>query len=182
MVIATHSEGEIVHLGPTLEMVVLGVGNGKVKLGLSLSRAGLPAEAPKYPPAARPTAEPRTATFAIVDARPECRLPADCASNVRRNGLITVRGHVPSYYRSQPGQLPMLVVTCEENQRIRINDALDIVILDIHDTEAARGLACPTPIRYTARRLVERLRQVQGGFPSLDLDGLRPQAATSTLS
>jgi len=179
MVIATYSEGDSIHLGPALEMVVLGVGHGKVKLGLSRTGAGLPAEAEQRPRPARPNPDTRTATIAILDARPDCPMPAAGASNVRRSGLITVRGRVPSYYRSQPGQLPMLVVTCEENQRIRINDCVDIVILDIHDTEAVRGLVCPTPIRYTAQRLVERLRQAQGGFPPHDLEGLQPQAAFS---
>ncbi|MEN6494477.1 MAG: hypothetical protein ABFD16_09300, partial [Thermoguttaceae bacterium] len=179
MVIATYAEGDLVHLGPALEMVVLGVGNGKVKLGLSLTRASRPDGTQKRPLSGRLTSETRTATIAILAAKSDGSLPADCVSDVRHNGLITVHGRAPSYYRSQPGQLLMLVVTCEENQRIRINDVLDLVVLDIHDTEAVRGLACPTPIRYTARRLVERLHQAQGGFPPHVLDGLRPQAAFS---
>ena len=73
----------------------------------------------------------------------------------------------------------MLIVTCEENQRIRINDAIDIVVLDTHDNQTVRGLSCPSPIRYTARRLVERLRQAQGMPSSYPLEGLPSHAAYS---
>lgn len=178
MIIATHHEGDIVHLDPTLDMIVLGVGQGKVKLGLSVPPSLLTDPSEVSPPG-QTAPESRTATIALVVGKPDRRVTTEYVSCTLRNGLLTVHGHAPSYYLSQRGRAPMLVVTCEENQRLRINDAIDIVVLDIHDSQAVHGLACPTPIRYTARRLVEHLRQAQGAPSSPPLDGFPPQAAFS---
>lgn len=178
MIIATHHEGDVIHLDPTLDIIVLGVGHGKVKLGLSVPSSPLPAH-PAAMPSASAAPESRTATIALVVGKPERSPTNEYVSCTLHNGLLTVRGHAPSYYLSRPGQTPMLIVTCEENQRIRINDAIDIVVLDTHDSQAVRGLSCPSPIRYTARRLVERLRQAQGMPSSYPLDGLPSHAAYS---
>lgn len=173
MIIATHHEGDIIHLDPTLDMVVLGVSRGKTKLGLSVTQSALPVHAASSPDQTAP--ESRTATIALVVGRPDRHATTEYVSCTLRNGMLTVQGHALSYYLSQPGRTPMLVVTCEANQRIRINDAIDVVVLRIQDSQDMGGLGCSAPIRHTAWRFVERLRRA----PAKPFDGIPPQAVFS---
>lgn len=180
MVIATHHEGDVIHFNHELDIVVLGVDQGKVKFGLA-SNASAPLDQYILPPfAGRPRPESRTATIAVVVGRPERGIAAETICCELRKGLVTIRGRTRSYYLSQPGRLPMLVITCEEAQRIRINDAIDIVVLDVHDNQAVHDAACDTSLGSAARHLVKRLRRArQAASPRTLLDGLWPEAAFS---
>ncbi len=51
-----------------------------------------------------------------------------CLSCRIRNGIPTIHGHVWGYYASRNGAR-MLVVECGADQRIRINDAVEIVVI-----------------------------------------------------
>ncbi len=173
MIIATHHEGDLIHLDPTLDMVVLGVSRGKVKFGFAQPQP--PSSIYPASTSEQTAPESRTATIALVVGRSDRHAATEYVSCTLHNGILTVQGHASSYYLSQPGRPPMLVVTCEANQRIRINDAIDVVVLRIQDSQDTCGLACRDPICHTAWRFAERLRRV----PAKPFDGLPPQAAFS---
>jgi len=190
MDISTRYEGETFCVGGSLRISVLSVADGKVTLGLSATSQasgddGIDAAARNRGPGV----ENRCITLAAVGVwSVDCwaggfwehgSRRSDFVSCEVRNGWIRLRGRASSYYLSRPGREPMLVVRCGENQRIRINDAVDLVVLDIHDSRSVRGLTCPSPIRYTARRLADRLREAQGlPVPSLS-ETTSPQPAFS---
>jgi sRNA-binding carbon storage regulator CsrA len=183
MAFATYHEGEAIQVEPGLAVVVLSVGDGKVKLGLS----AFPVPGVRHNHHAHrlaPSGESRSATLAVLrldpaeGARPQGpeldeALRAESVSCRLQDGFFLVRGRAASYYWSRPGLPPMLVIRCGENQRIRINEEIEIVVLDIHDSRVVRGLPCPSAIQYTARRLADRLRVARG----LPLDLLPPQSA-----
>lgn len=190
MDIATHHEGETIHLGPALDVTLLSVAAGRVKLGFCFSAAisapSVPQDHQGQPSPSSSPVESRSATLAVIDVQSDgdsasggCGRSND-AARPSHNPVLAVQGRTSSYYLSRPGLPPMLIVSCGEKQRIRVNGAFDLVVLDVHASQAVRGLACPSPIHYTARRLAERLRAAQGLPLVPTLNAMQPQAAFST--
>jgi hypothetical protein len=70
----------------------------------------------------------------------------DCVPCDIRQGFPTVPAHVWSYYVSRQGGRRMFVLNLKPNQRIRINDRIDVVISGIRKGEVELGIECPSDV------------------------------------
>jgi len=57
-----------------------------------------------------------------------------------REGIFAARGRVWSYYRSRQGRSPMLVLDRTKGQRLRIDGAVDVAVLDVHNGEVTLSI------------------------------------------
>jgi hypothetical protein len=66
-----------------------------------------------------------------------------CVSCEIGQSLPTAGGHVWSYYLSQADGRQMLVLNRRKGERIRINDTVEVVVLDIQEGRVQLGVVIP---------------------------------------
>ncbi|MGA2797329.1 MAG: carbon storage regulator [Thermoguttaceae bacterium] len=73
-----------------------------------------------------------------------------------QNGIPVVRGAASSYYVFNQNGQRLLILTRKQNESIVIDNAIDIVILEVNGNEVKLGIICPedTPVRCEDNRKI----------------------------
>jgi len=71
-----------------------------------------------------------------------------------QNGIPMVRGASSSYYIFNQNGQRLLILTRKQNESIVIDNAIDVVVLEINGNEVKIGIICPedTPVRCEDNR------------------------------